>query len=165
MREAGLKWLIAERRSAALVKWVVLRGDEVVSWLTVQAQTQAENWAGVLQEVSLPGTDASPQSFLHKAVEFCNKECWGTLSASIFVPPHVQKAHPEAVESAVADLQYGTVAVNAPSFVGFAVPQLAWGAYPGRQAHVSQQASACMPTSATAIIIIDCMSSRTLKSD
>ena len=97
-----------------------------------QADTQHENWVGVLQEVVLPGTNGSPASFLDAAVAFCNDKCWGSLSASIFVPPDVHKSHPQAVEKAIADLQYGSIAVNAPSFVCFAFPYLAWGAFPGR---------------------------------
>ena len=42
----------------------------------VQAQTQQENWVGVLQEVALPDTDGTAQSFLSSAVAFCNNECW-----------------------------------------------------------------------------------------
>ena len=102
----------------------------------MQAEVQRENWVGVLQEVSLPGTDGSAKSFLEAAVTFCNKQCWGSLSASIFVPPDVHKAYPEAVDRAIADLQYGAIAVNAPSFIPFALPQLGWGAFPGNQPDV-----------------------------
>lgn len=103
----------------------------------VQAQTQVENWIGVLQEVALPGTDADVDAFLPAAVDFCNKECWGSLSASIFIHPTVQRAHSQAVEDAISSLQYGAVTVNCPSFVAYAIPYLAWGAYPGNQPHVS----------------------------
>ena len=111
----------------------------------LQAQTKHENWVGVLQEVQLPGTDGSAPSFLSAAVDFCNKDCWGCLSASIIVHPSVQKAHQQELEAAIADLEYGSVAVNAPSFVCYAIPQLAWGAYPGHQPHVSSTSLAKLP--------------------
>lgn len=45
-----------------------------------EANTQAENWCGVLQEVALPMTGADPSAFLRAAVEYANNECWGTLA-------------------------------------------------------------------------------------
>ena len=108
----------------------------------MQAQTQCENWVGVLQEVALPSAGGTVESFLSAAVDFCNSKCRGSLSASIFVHPHVQKTFPEAVEAAIADLQYGSIGVNVPSFICFAIPYMAWGAFPGSQPHVSTQTPA-----------------------
>ena len=40
----------------------------------VQANTQTENWCGVLQEVVLPGLGSDPAAFLDAAVSFCNEK-------------------------------------------------------------------------------------------
>lgn len=45
-----------------------------------EAQTRRENWAGVLQEVTLPGC-RDTADFLQQAVKFANERCWGTLAA------------------------------------------------------------------------------------
>ena len=37
-----------------------------------QADTQTENWCGVLQEVGLPGVAADPSKFLEAAVNYAN---------------------------------------------------------------------------------------------
>ena len=71
------------------------------------------------------------ERFLAAAVGFANERCWGTLSCSLFVHPATKQAHRAAVDAAVAALRYGTVCVNVPGTVGFAVTKLAWGAYGG----------------------------------
>ena len=69
--------------------------SEVGVHFCVQAQTQTENWCGVLQEVALPGTYADPEAFLEAAVRFANEECWGTLSCAIMVRSRSDCFHPE----------------------------------------------------------------------
>ena len=64
---------------------------------------------------------------------FANERLWGTLGASIIV-------HPKSLEDpagqaggrpAIADLRYGTVAVNHWSAMNFLIGASPWGAYPG----------------------------------
>lgn len=72
-------------------------------------------------------------AFINKAVEFCNDTLWGTLSASIIVHPDSLK-NPKinaAVEKAITDLRYGTVAVNEWPGISFLIGNLPWGGYPG----------------------------------
>lgn len=52
------------------------------------------------------------------------------------VPPDVSAAHAEAVESAVAALRYGSININVVTMLGFCVPKLTWGAFPGNTPHV-----------------------------
>lgn len=68
-------------------------------------------------------------AFLEAAVAFCNQRCFGTLSCGLSVHPSARAAHGAAVQAAVADLRYGSVAVNAsPGYmVGFAT--IPWGAW------------------------------------
>ena len=47
------------------------------------------------------------------------------------VPPDVSTHHAEALDKAVADLKYGSINVNVATMLGFCVPKLTWGAYPG----------------------------------
>ena len=47
--------------------------------LYVQANTQTENWCGVVQEVVLPGLGSDPAAFLDAAVTFCNDK-WVSTS-------------------------------------------------------------------------------------
>ncbi|KAK9835218.1 hypothetical protein WJX81_006473 [Elliptochloris bilobata] len=96
-----------------------------------EARTETENWCGVLQEVALPGTGADPERFMEAAVKFANERCWGTLSCSIMVSPDVMQEHADAVDAAVAALRYGSVNVNVASMLGFCIPRLTWGAFPG----------------------------------
>eukprot|EP00803_Ostreobium_quekettii_P003512 evm.model.scf_151.13 EVM.evm.TU.scf_151.13 scf_151:96455-100439(-) len=96
-----------------------------------EAQTRRENWCGVLQEVCLPGCGNDVDKFSREAVAFANNKCWGTLSCSLIVHPATKRAFPRAVEHALEELKYGTIVVNGPAPVGFAIMPLTWGAYPG----------------------------------
>jgi hypothetical protein len=80
---------------------------------------------------SLPAAGAV--DFVRKAVEFCNGRLWGTLNVTMIVHPS-SAAEPElgaAVEQAIADLRYGTVAVNHWAAIGYGLVVTPWGAYPG----------------------------------
>ncbi|MFC8952759.1 aldehyde dehydrogenase family protein [Streptomyces sp. NPDC057101] len=88
-----------------------------------------EVFGSVLGVVRLPG--ATPDAFLRHAVDFANDTLPGTLGATLIVHPRTEKAHRDAVRSAVADLRYGTVGVNCWSGVGFLLGFTPWGAFPG----------------------------------
>lgn len=47
------------------------------------------------------------------------------------VPPDVSTQHAKAVDRAVAALRYGSININVVTMLGFCVPKLTWGAYPG----------------------------------
>jgi hypothetical protein len=113
------------------------RTDEIVPWTVIPDVPADENeyalkteaFCGVLANVSLDATTAS--DFLEKAVEFANQGIWGNLSCMILVDSKTQKQNAQELESAIATLQYGAIAINAWSGVVYALPDLAWGAYPG----------------------------------
>ncbi|MFF1569793.1 aldehyde dehydrogenase family protein [Streptomyces sp. NPDC058293] len=88
-----------------------------------------EVFASALGVVRLPG--AAPAEFLHHAVDFANDVLPGTLGATLIVHPRTEKAHREAVRTAIADLRYGTLGVNCWSGVGFLLGFTPWGAFPG----------------------------------
>ncbi len=90
-----------------------------------------ESWCGQTSEVALPATAVA--EYVDEAVKFCNERVWGTLNASIIVHPKSMKdpAIAEAVERAIANLRYGTVAVNHWAGLNFALGTTTWGAFPG----------------------------------
>lgn len=75
---------------------------------------------------------ANIPEFIEKAVQFANQSLWGTLCATILVHPTSLKdpAIHEAVGKAIADLHYGTVALNIPAGTAYLITELPWGAYP-----------------------------------
>jgi len=90
-----------------------------------------ESFCGVFGELPLPSSDIT--DYLARAVAFANESLWGSLNATLIVHPSSMR-NPEiaaAVEKAVADLRYGTVAINHWSALGFALGVTPWGAFPG----------------------------------
>jgi len=90
----------------------------------------AESWCPVFAETAVGSPD--PQEFLEAAVMFCNRVVWGTLSATIVVHPSSMK-DPKvaiAVETALRELRYGTVAINHWPALGFAFGTTPWGSHP-----------------------------------
>ena len=79
---------------------------------------------------------ATIPEYLERAVAFANNTLWGTLNATLIVPP-AALADPEvaaAVEDAIAELRYGTVSVNHWAAIGYGLVVTPWGAYPGHTA-------------------------------
>ncbi|MEM7480171.1 MAG: aldehyde dehydrogenase family protein [Acidobacteriota bacterium] len=95
-----------------------------------------EAFCGLFAESALETPDdgdGSPAAFLDRAVAFCNETLWGTLNATLIVHPASLKdaATAAAVERAVANLRYGTVAINHWAAVGYGLVVTPWGAFPG----------------------------------
>lgn len=90
-----------------------------------------EPWCTVLSETSLPGAD-DPVAFLEQVVPFLNDRVWGTLCATLVVHPKSLKdpAVKAAVEKAIRELRYGSVAVNNWPAAVFALGSLPWGGHP-----------------------------------
>ena len=92
-----------------------------------------EAFCSVFGELPLPSSDIA--DYLARAVAFANDSLWGSLNATLIVHPRSMR-DPEvgaAVEKAVADLRYGTVAINHWSALGFALGVTPWGAFPGHR--------------------------------
>ena len=56
---------------------------------------------------------------------------WIGKCPAVQVSPDVMEEHASAVDAAVAALRYGSVNINVASMLGFCVPRLTWGAFPG----------------------------------
>jgi aldehyde dehydrogenase (NAD(P)+) len=89
-----------------------------------------EPWCSVISETSIGSAD--PVAFLEEAVKFVNDKVWGTLSATIIVHPSTMKdpKFAAALDKAIQELRYGTVAVNHWPALGFAFGTTPWGGHP-----------------------------------
>jgi aldehyde dehydrogenase (NAD(P)+) len=87
-----------------------------------------EFFAPVLGVVDVPGTG---QAFLDEAVRVANDELVGTLGANVLIRPEDRQALGAGFGTAIADLRYGTIAINAWTGLGFLLAATPWGAFPG----------------------------------
>jgi hypothetical protein len=87
-----------------------------------------EYFGPVLGHTALPGDG---EGFLAAAIAFANRRLEGTLGANILIEPRQRARMGERFEELLADLRYGTIAVNAWTAFGFLAPGAAWGAFPG----------------------------------
>lgn len=114
--------------------------DDHVPWTVIRDVPQdahddicftKESFSGMVAETTLGGDDAA--AFLAEAVAWLSDHVWGTLSATIVVSEQDQ-ADPvtgPAVDRAVEDLRYGTVALNVSGVWGIATQIAPWGGFPG----------------------------------
>ncbi|TYL50002.1 aldehyde dehydrogenase family protein [Nocardioides sp. BGMRC 2183] len=88
-----------------------------------------EYFGPVIGVVELAGTGAD---FLGTAIAFANDRLHGTLGANVLAHPKTLAAiGRERLDEMLADLRYGTIAVNAWTGVGYLTPYATWGAFPG----------------------------------
>ena len=89
-----------------------------------------EPWCSVLGETELGSDD--PVDYLDRAVRFVNERVWGTLNVALLVHPQTlrDRAAALALDRAVEELRYGTVAVNVWPAAAFTLASTAWGAHP-----------------------------------
>jgi acyl-CoA reductase-like NAD-dependent aldehyde dehydrogenase len=111
--------------------WALIPGVNPDNMEDVAFTTEA--FCSLFAETALPA--ASVAEYVDRAVDFCNDKIYGTLNVTIIVHPRSLKdrAVAEAVERAVANLRYGTVAVNYWAGTGFSLGTTTWGAFPGHQ--------------------------------
>ena len=116
-----------ETRTEEAIPWTLITGVDPKNTDDVVFKNEA--WCGILAETALDGDDA--RAFLEGAVKFANDVVWGTLSCSVIVHPDTQRDLGEVMEQAVADLRYGSVAVNHWAAMSYALVVTTWGAHPG----------------------------------
>ena len=100
----------------------------------------------MIQEVRIKSK--SLQDYVERAADFCNNQLWGDLSCAVFVDPKTQKHSKEELDYLISSLKYGSVAVNCPTTLVFAVPSLTWGAYPGNTILDIRSGNTCVHNSA-----------------
>ncbi|HSJ71427.1 MAG TPA: aldehyde dehydrogenase family protein [Acidimicrobiia bacterium] len=90
---------------------------------------RSEVFGPALAVTTLPCPDVP--SYLIKAARFANGTLEGTLGAVILIDPRTRRRYDAALERALDDLEYGTIAVNAWTGAAYFLSAVAWGAYPG----------------------------------
>lgn len=115
-------------RSEGVLPWTII--PDVPATDESATAFKEEAWCSIVAQTTLPGADAG--EYLRNAVRFCNETVWGTLNAAIIIHPKVRKAIGEAaLERAIGDLNYGSVAVNHWPGLCYGFGSTTWGAYPG----------------------------------
>ncbi len=113
--------------------WTLIAGLEPAEENEICFHTEA--FCGLTSETGLAGS--SPAEFIARAVEFANDELWGTLNTTLLVHPRsmTDRRIAAAVDRAIADLRFGTVAINCWAAVGYGLVVTPWGAYPGQDVY------------------------------
>lgn len=93
-------------------------------------QFSLEPFCPLLSVVEVDDSDVA--GFLARTTAFLNDRVWGTLNAMLFVPSALE-GEPEveaALERAIDQLRYGTVAVNYWPAIGYGTGTPPWGGHP-----------------------------------
>lgn len=90
---------------------------------------RVEPFCGILGETCV-GT-ADPVEFIERATRFMNERLWGTLNAAIVIHPKLESDHTvsKILDRAIAELRYGTVAINHWPALGYAMGTMPWGGH------------------------------------
>jgi aldehyde dehydrogenase (NAD(P)+) len=88
-----------------------------------------EFFAPVLGVVELPG-GGDTLGFLEAAVRLADEEVAGTLGVNLIAHPATLRELGPRFETALARLEYGCIAVNTWTGVGFQIPGASWGGFP-----------------------------------
>jgi hypothetical protein len=89
-----------------------------------------EPFCPILTVCTIKGVSEAPE-FLQTVPTLCNNYVWGRLSCSLIVHPEIQASVGDAVEDAIAELQYGQVFLNGWSGGGYHIAESLWGGYAG----------------------------------
>ncbi len=102
---------------------------------------RSEAFCSVFAETALPASSAA--EFIGLAVQMANERLWGTLNCTLIVHPQSLKdpAVAAALERGIADLRYGTVALNSWAAIGYGLVVTPWGAFPGHDIYDIQSGS------------------------
>ena len=58
---------------------------------------------------------------------------WGNLGVSVIMKDHDKNLNSHILENYIEKLEYGTVAINEWAAIGYIIPQLPWGGFPGNK--------------------------------
>ena len=73
------------------------------------------------------------EDFANKAIDYCNNELWGNLGVSVIIKDQNKKFNQHLTDLYINKLNYGTVAINEWAAMGYIIPQLPWGGFPGNR--------------------------------
>ena len=113
--------------TAEKLQWALVRGLDAT---TDDVLFRTEPFCGILAETSIGSPD--PVEFLGAATPFMNDHLWGTLAATLIVHPKAEQdvSVARAVDQAIVELRYGTVAVNHWPALCYAFGTMPWGGHP-----------------------------------
>lgn len=72
----------------------------------------------------------STPDYMEKMVKFCNQKVWGSLSTNVLIHPSTQKEFATEFDQVIANLEYGTIAINCWNGLGYGLVSPTWGAFP-----------------------------------
>jgi acyl-CoA reductase-like NAD-dependent aldehyde dehydrogenase len=112
--------------TAEKLQWAFVRG---VDASTEDPLFRTEPFCGILAETSIGSPD--PIDFIRTATSFMNDRMWGTLSTMFVIHPKHEKdpVVAQALDQAIVDLRYGTVAVNHWPALCYAFGTMPWGGH------------------------------------
>jgi aldehyde dehydrogenase (NAD(P)+) len=77
-------------------------------------------------------SETDPEAYLRAAISYVNENLHGTLGANIIIHPStLRKIGKKKFDQIITDLEYGCIAVNAWTGLGFLTVQTPWGGFPG----------------------------------
>ena len=76
---------------------------------------------------------SNAEDYVKKSIDYCNNELWGNLGVSVIIKDHNNKFNKHITNSYIEHLNYGTIAINEWAAIGYIIPQLPWGGYPGNK--------------------------------
>ncbi len=88
-----------------------------------------EAWCPIIAETALGADDEA--AFTAVAAAFCNERVAGTLSAVILADSASGARLGTYLDRAIAEMRYGTVAINHWAAASYVLAVAPWGAYPG----------------------------------
>ena len=89
-----------------------------------------EVFAPAMSTHDIDAPDAA--TYLRSAVAYANEQLHGTLGANILIHPKtIKEIGKVEFETIIADLHYGTIAINAWTGLAFLATGCPWGAFPG----------------------------------
>jgi hypothetical protein len=111
--------------SAVVLPWLLIDGTQVDLTTETGRKSAATEYA-FRNEPFAPVVTIAYTDDLPAAVQLANDYLFGSLSCTVVAP----ETTPD-VEQAIADLKYGTIAVNVWSGIGYVATGCTWGAFPG----------------------------------
>lgn len=114
-------------RTDDTLPWTLIRDVDADS--DAEPLLDTEPFCSILSETTVGSAD--PVEFLTAATRFVNDRLWGTLNACIVVHPKLERDPTvgRALDQAILDLRYGTVAINHWPAVCYGIGTLPWGGH------------------------------------
>jgi aldehyde dehydrogenase (NAD(P)+) len=111
--------------STVVLPWLLMNGTQV-DLTTEKGRQAAVSEYAFRHEPFAPIVTIAYTDDLPTSVQLANDYLFGSLSCTVVAP----ETTPD-VEQAIADLKYGTIAVNVWSAIGYLATGCTWGAFPG----------------------------------